>query len=151
MWTQETRNQYTKEWRKRNPNKVKEHCKLWRNRHKTQDKKRKQEWYLKNKERVRCQGKIWNQNNKSKIQHRYLQKTYGITLSQYEDTFQRQNGCCAICHRPQSSLKKKLGVDHNHITGKVRGLLCYECNYGLGYFKDNADILIQGAKYINSF
>lgn len=62
----------------------------------------------------------------------HLVSTYKLTLGSYNEMLTQQNGCCAICGRHQSEFKKSLGVDHNHITGKVRGLLCNNCNRSLG-------------------
>lgn len=52
----------------------------------------------------------------------------------YNELFEKQKGCCAICGKHQSELEKTLHVDHDHKTGKVRGLLCQRCNQALGYF-----------------
>jgi hypothetical protein len=49
--------------------------------------------------------------------------------------FEDQKGCCGICKRHQSEFKKRLGVDHNHSTGKIRKLLCDRCNLGLGFYE----------------
>lgn len=77
----------------------------------------------------------------------YLNKKYKITLQEYEEFFKKQNGLCAICET--NIFKKKLAVDHCHLTGKNRGLLCLRCNIGLGYFKDNKDILLKAVEYLN--
>ena len=74
-----------------------------------------------------------NQRDYNKIRRRksnawYLEKGYGVTIEQYNDLFQKQNGECAICHKPQSEMKLQLSVDHCHTTGKTRGLLCQRCN-----------------------
>lgn len=63
-----------------------------------------------------------------------------------------QDGLCAICGNPQipgeGSSTKQLHVDHDHQTGKVRGLLCNQCNPGLGYFQDDISRLIAAVKYL---
>jgi len=59
-------------------------------------------------------------------------KRHGITVDDYNAMFEEQNGCCAICLRPRCSMNKRLGIDHDHRTGQVRGLLCGECNLILG-------------------
>lgn len=63
-----------------------------------------------------------------------LKKLYGISLEQYDRMLNAQNGCCAACGRPDSGTRftEYLFVDHNHITKKVRGLLCLGCNMALG-------------------
>lgn len=73
------------------------------------------------------------------------QEKYGITLEDYENMEQQQGGTCAICGEiPNHTLH----VDHDHETGKVRELLCSNCNTSLGGFKDNPDLLIAAANYI---
>ncbi len=61
-----------------------------------------------------------------------------------------QKNCCAICHQHRSLQKKELAADHCHKTGKIRGLLCNNCNTGLGMFKENAMLLENAANYIKS-
>ena len=64
--------------------------------------------------------------------------------------FDLQNGCCAICNRHESEFETALAVDHCHLTNKVRGLLCKDCNFFLGKAKDNIDILKSGIKYLEN-
>jgi hypothetical protein len=64
-----------------------------------------------------------------------LRLTYGLTLEDWDRLFAAQGGRCALCNRHQSELSFVLCVDHDHITGKVRGLLCRACNGALGYFE----------------
>ena len=73
---------------------------------------------------------------------------YGITIKQYNNMFEQQKGCCAICNNHQSSLNRSLDIDHCHTTGKVRGLLCNKCNRGLGYFKDNIESIKKLLEYL---
>lgn len=75
-----------------------------------------------------------------------LKNLYNLTTEQYEAMFEQQKGLCAICPLP---LKGKGNIDHCHETGKVRGLLCKECNQGLGYFKDNVGVLQKAINYLN--
>ncbi len=63
--------------------------------------------------------------------------------------FEEQDGCCAICKRHQSEFTKSLFIDHCHKTNKVRGLLCHNCNIGLGSFKDNIELMKNGINYLN--
>lgn len=77
-----------------------------------------------------------------------LLKKYGISIEDYNKLFESQNGCCAICGINRLLLSKELYVDHCHSTGKVRGLLCRECNFMLGYAKDKISILEAGITYL---
>ena len=77
----------------------------------------------------------------------YYKRNYGITLKEYEELIQEQNNVCAICGQVCST-GKKLAIDHDHTTGKVRGLLCKNCNVALGQFKDSVDVLQKAIKYL---
>ena len=78
----------------------------------------------------------------------HLWTTYGMTMDEYNQMFAEQEGCCAICGEHQTELRSRLCVDHSHTTGKVRGLLCGECNKGLGHFKDNPEALANAISYL---
>jgi hypothetical protein len=82
--------------------------------------------------------KEWLKNKKDYIREYGLKKRYGISASEWQKMCDKQNAKCASCGRV-----KKLEVDHNHKTGKIRELLCRECN--LSYGKLNEDVnIIQG-------
>lgn len=87
-------------------------------------------------------------NGKLYILKDYLKRNYGIGISQYNEMFQSQNGCCAICHRHETEFTKRLHVDHDHESGKVRELLCHFCNTALGGFNENIDRLNSAVKYL---
>lgn len=73
-----------------------------------------------------------------------LKANYGITLDDYNAIFARQEGRCAIC----GVSDKKLVVDHNHTTGKVRALLCHHCNTMIGSAREDITILLHAAAYL---
>jgi hypothetical protein len=79
---------------------------------------------------------------------------YGITLEQYEKMLADQGNACAVCGEPESDIQngklRPLCVDHDHATGKIRGLLCNDCNRGLGFLGDNADRLEKAAYYLRA-
>lgn len=83
---------------------------------------------------------------KENARTRDLKRSFDLTPEQYQEMSEAQNGVCAICKRPDR--KKALAVDHNHETGKVRGLLCNPCNRALGLFQDSADVLTTAADYL---
>jgi len=92
----------------------------------------------------------WRKANPEKarlIGWRYeLKSLYGITVEQYEAMLELQNGVCAICGGINTR-KLKLAVDHDHDTGKVRGLLCDRCNRGIGLLRDSNNIT-NALKYL---
>lgn len=88
------------------------------------------------------------QEIKSHYKNLKFQKTYGITLHDYETIKRKQKHRCAICLRHEKELTQALHVDHCHETGKVRGLLCGSCNLGIGKFKDSTALLENAILYL---
>lgn len=78
-----------------------------------------------------------------------LENKYGITKEEYIKLHNKQNGCCAICNKPESVLGKSLSLDHCHTTNKIRGLLCTNCNLGIGYLKDSIEYLNNSIRYLS--
>lgn len=78
-----------------------------------------------------------------------LMRKYGITIEQYDTMFMSQDGKCKICTSTNPG-KNQLyfAVDHDHSTGEVRGLLCSNCNLGLGLFHDDKEILAKAVEYL---
>jgi hypothetical protein len=78
---------------------------------------------------------------------------YGLSLEQYEALLAYQGGGCAICGASEPGGSQPLGrtawpVDHDHVTGRVRGLLCSRCNTGIGFFRDDPEVCRQAAEYL---
>lgn len=83
----------------------------------------------------------------------WLKHKYGISKADYNEMFQKQGGCCAICGKHQSECYHPLGVDHNHLTSKIRGLLCGPCNSALSFLKVDEfgkEYLVQAIRYIQN-
>ena len=81
----------------------------------------------------------------------YLKNTYNISLEVYEGLLKKQKYKCAICKSHYTVYKYRLSVDHNHKTGKIRGLLCHHCNSALGNFMDNVCNLKSAIIYMKEF
>ena len=78
-----------------------------------------------------------------------LKRSYGISLKEYDDLVKAQDNKCKICNKEeQHKTKKRLTVDHCHVTNKIRGLLCHRCNCALGLFFDNPDLLKLAIQYL---
>jgi len=77
----------------------------------------------------------------------HLKTKYGITVEEYDALLEQQGGCCAICGTDDPK-KKFFSVDHDHQTGKVRGLLCQPCNLGLGHVREDLDVVMSMAAYL---
>ena len=85
-------------------------------------------------------------NRVAKEQRRRLRLKYNMTQRDYDRMVAKQQGCCAICRTSQPSLF----VDHDHLTGAVRGLLCRNCNLALGYMRDDINLLASAAQYLRT-
>ena len=79
---------------------------------------------------------------------RQLKRHYGITAAEFDIMLANQGGCCAICGTTNPGGKGAFHVDHCHETGTVRGLLCQQCNMGLGHFQDNTQSLAIAIYYL---
>lgn len=80
-----------------------------------------------------------------------LQKTFGKgVLDTYQELFDKQEGVCAICSSAENGRYKHLSIDHCHDSGKIRGLLCNNCNRGIGLLKDNPELLRKAAEYVET-
>ena len=92
-------------------------------------------------------------DNPAKVKGYELKKRFGISVQKYDEMMDAQGGVCAICGNSETmidkrGLKMSLAVDHCHKTGKVRGLLCKNCNHGLGNFKDDQGLLRKALDYL---
>jgi hypothetical protein len=113
------------------------------------------EWRKKNPENYLRSAAKYRNNNRTKIRKYKLGVKYGVTLEEYDVMFQKQNGKCSICGKEETTINfgtkqvQALAVDHCHKTGKIRELLCQDCNQGLGLFNDDPDRIQKAADYID--
>ena len=103
----------------------------------------KKDYYEKNKESIAAYQKAYREENKDAI----LFRRRGITLTEKNKIQAEQGNKCKICYQDFSADVKPV-VDHCHTSGKVRGLLCNNCNVGLGMFQDNPLVFIKAAEYL---
>jgi hypothetical protein len=113
--------------------------------HKQQTKERVEKWRRENVIKYNAGLRTWRKDNPEKSRALDLKRRFGISIAEYNEILEKQNGCCAICGIHQSKLNKSLFVDHNHKTGKIRGLLCFKCNISLGHLED---VLQNAVNYI---
>ena len=98
--------------------------------------KARRDYYLKNKVRI-------NENSR----RNHLRKAFGITPEEYDRLITEQNGLCGICGEPMA----RVCIDHCHSSGKIRKMLCHNCNVLLGHARDSVIILQQAIDYLNKF
>ena len=105
------------------------------------------------KECTRIRRSKWWKSDKGKLSsaNTKLKRRFGITLEEYAIMFERQNRQCLICKASESSSGHRLAVDHCHRTGRIRGLLCKNCNVALGHFKENPMFLYKAIDYLNTY
>lgn len=89
-------------------------------------------------------------NKRIKLKDKARKLAYGITREEFNKLIELQNNKCAICLVDKPTGKGDWHIDHDHITGKIRGLLCHHCNTGLGLFKDNVELLTKAQSYLDS-
>jgi hypothetical protein len=107
-------------------------------------------YYEKNKEKAAAYGREYVRVNKEKLRCHTLQRNYGITSIEYDRILAFQNGVCACCYTSNPGRQHKaFNVDHCHKTGKVRGLICYSCNVGIGHLGDNFQSVSNAITYLS--
>lgn len=117
------------------------------------------------RERRRVARRVDPQAERNRETARKMQVNFGLTMSAYQTLFDTQGGVCAICaralvSRADSTRELRIAgrgvprnvacVDHDHSTGAVRGLLCVDCNVGLGNFRDDSRVLLKAAGYLRA-
>lgn len=104
----------------------------------------------KNKKRAKCKPCLarkkreYYKKNPHKARRRNLKTNYGISVETFDSMVEKQHGCCASCNKPTDALV----VDHDHSTGKVRALLCSNCNLLLGHAHDDTQKLANAIEYL---
>jgi DNA repair exonuclease SbcCD ATPase subunit len=156
--TPEERRAYDKAWRAKQPNYRHEEMKQWRKDNKETVQQESRDYYDAHREKILAYLAVYRRDNKETLavkqkenQHRYrLSEVYGITEEEYAALLSAQGGKCAVCGGDNSSsrLSTHLFVDHDHKTGKIRGLLCNNCNMALGFARENPDILLKLRAYL---
>jgi len=106
---------------------------------------RAKKWQQDNPERHARRQREYIESGKKKVSSRksHLKRKYGLTLEGFDELLAAQDGGCAICGRRDAD-----NVDHDHVTGRVRGILCWDCNIALGKFGDDEDRLAAATNYV---
>lgn len=117
--------------------------------------RRSREWRTANPERARAAVTKYQKANKERLvanrRRPHVKNTYGITVDQFDEILSKQGGCCAICRTDKpNGPGKHFFVDHNHITGRVRGLLCANCNFVIGHAGDDKEVLRAAIAYLQN-
>ena len=142
---------------------ISEHRKQWRENNKEKKKEQSATYYKNNKEKVREDNKCYLKNNPEKpkeYSNRYrmknpeklkeerLKRNHGLTMEEYNQLIQLQNNRCVICTEEFNTKDRRACVDHNHKTGKIREILCNQCNSALGFLKENIATMQSMIEYV---
>jgi len=100
--------------------------------------------------RERDRARYREKNGKDSVFDKSLRRLYGITLEQYQAMAAEQGHRCALCGEPPETAKR-MHVDHDHATGRIRALLCHHCNLLLGNAKDSTVRLRQAIAYLERY
>ena len=137
----EVRKAYLRDWRKKNLEYVREFDKnRWRN----------------NPER-REAPKRRHELNPNRRAESVRKCLYGMSPEEYNARVEKQNGLCALCGRSETHIDyrtkkiQSLSVDHDHVTGENRELLCGDCNRGIGMFDESIDLLLKAIEYLKKY
>ena len=147
-------------WRKQNSQMIKEYSIAWKHKNAKKIKEASATWRKKNHEKRKLLAAVWRAKNRDKLREKARRRNrekpaiklawnlaqYGLTIESHAELMKQQNGLCAVCGKQPG--KKRFAIDHDHRSGKNRGLLCTSCNTGLGLFLDNPMLLREAANYL---
>ena len=119
-------------WREENPGRNAEQMREWRRTHPGRD---------------AAIARKYRKKNRLGILKEQLKRYYGISLEVWNSLMESQGGKCAICGGVP--VQSRLCVDHDHKTGRIRGLLCRKCNAALGLFSDSRELLKKADEYLS--
>lgn len=144
-----------RKWRENNPDRVRERSRKWRENNPERHQENVRKWGKNNPDRAREHRNKWRTNNleralekdRERSRRSHLKRNYGISEQEYTRMLNQQKGVCAICEE-SCKTGKRLAVDHSHITGKIRGLLCFECNRRLGIVES---FMEQALEYLDKY
>lgn len=139
-----------KQYRINNKEKIKENNKIRYIKNIDKNKELRKIYNMNNKEKINTSRKRYATKNKNQIRNNHIKSRYGITLEQYNEMFKLQEEKCLICNKHQNEFNKAFAIDHDHKTGKIRGLLCHKCNSGLGSFNDSIETLQHAIDYLKN-
>jgi hypothetical protein len=156
MRTKEELAAYHREWRAKNKDRLRELNRVkmaeWRARNpeKVRESNRKQRQKPGAKERNYAKTVEWRKANADKVRKQQIRHKYGLSGDQFDAMLQAQNWCCAICGTQLRFGLGGLTVDHCHTTGRVRGILCTQCNTGVGMFRENPATFTRALAYLEA-
>lgn len=145
LWRQRNRN-----YRTQHPGQERERHRKYREKNRERTRQWNRQYYWRKPEKLRQRAREWRIKHEDLVRERrksyHLKELYGLSLKEYENILTRQDGKCAVCKRA-----KPLQVDHDHASGKVRGLLCHACNLAVAGIEISKVDPIQFDYYVSAF
>ena len=154
-WCKTCKNTATKKWRESHAKKQARSKKKWRRENRVLVLAEKTRYRQRHPEQARQQVRNAHKRHGKKYRSRryfaLIEERHGLTKKQIQAQSKKQKHRCIICHKKQKCGKRRrLYVDHDHKTGKFRGLACFSCNSMLGFAKDNIKTLQSAIRYLRS-
>lgn len=137
---------YRRSWNQTHREKNREYQRQYREKNKEQILQKQRAWAKTNRGRYNARANDWRRKYPQKAREAKVKWKFGLEPERYRAMLLEQGGRCAICRIAFST-----HVDHDHKTGKVRGLLCHECNTGLGFFRDDPVRLELASEYLKKY
>jgi hypothetical protein len=143
-------------WRKKNPERQREINNRWRRNNLKKARAKNRDWYKRNRSYKLKQNSEYFRNNKKKIAKRIRLRNHKLSQQRHDQMLKKQHNRCAICRK---KFEKTPHIDHNHKCCRPmrscdkcrRGLLCEDCNLGLGRFKDSVVALTNAIEYLKGY
>jgi Recombination endonuclease VII len=135
-------------WREKNRERQREADRRFRKRHLKEIRAKEREYYWANRKQELARSAEYARKNKDKIAKRARLKKHRMTQEEHDALMLKQQNRCAVCRK---EFIKTPHIDHSHETKKNRGLLCDDCNLGLGRFKDSIEILGNAIQYLKEY
>jgi len=134
----------TRKWREKNPN----YQKNKRDENREEHRRKAREYRKNNKEIIAAQQRRWRLKDKDRTKNKSLKWDFGITVDIFNKKMEEQGGKCAICGKNSDTEGTNLHIDHNHTTNTLRGLLCGNCNRGIGSFMEDVNVIQSSIEYL---
>lgn len=142
----EKQREYSRKYYEANAEKKREYDRQYYKANREKVRERNRKYYKANREKERERNRKRHEASpETDRENRYL-RHFNITIEEYDLLLKEQGGACAICLKPPA--KMRLAVDHCHKTGLIRGLTCFICNRGLGYWRDMPELCRAAAEYL---
>jgi len=109
------------------------------------------EYRVKFKDKIRAQRKSFREKNKKRLSVTKNRAGIKLSVEEFDELLNERGNCCEICGLHHTKMNRRIAIDHDHKTGKMRGFLCDTCNRGLGLLKDNEQIVEKTLNYLRKY